>query len=72
MPESSPGPGRGDDEHLSDAALLSVVGYDVSDLDAAIRAFNRHFMALEDEPRLSFAGRAMLECLVRARTLPSM
>lgn len=51
--------------------LLALVGYDVSNLDAAIRAFNRHFMALEDEPALSPEGRAVLECLAAATKAPS-
>jgi N-acetylmuramoyl-L-alanine amidase len=54
----------------SDQDLLALFGYDVANPDAAVRAFNRHFMALEDEPTLSVAGRAMLECLVRERTKP--
>ena len=56
---------RGDD------TLLALVGYDVTNLDAAIRAFNRHFMALEDEPTLSAEGRAVLECLAAATKAPS-
>ena len=56
---------RGDD------TLLALVGYDVTNLDAAIRAFNRHFMALEDEPVLSPEGRAVLACLADARLAPS-
>lgn len=51
--------------------LLALVGYDVSNLDAAIRAFNRHFMALEDEPALSPQGRAVLECLAASTKAPS-
>jgi N-acetylmuramoyl-L-alanine amidase len=58
----------------SDAQALALFGYDVTNLEAAVRAFNRHFMALEDEPALSGAGRAMLACLLRtgdrARTNP--
>jgi N-acetylmuramoyl-L-alanine amidase len=55
----------------SDADLLALFGYDVADPEAATRAFNRHFMALEDEPRLSAQGRAVLECLVAATKEPS-
>jgi N-acetylmuramoyl-L-alanine amidase len=55
----------------SDQDLLALFGYDASDLDAAIRAFNRHFMALEDDALLSPEGRAVLECLVRATKAPS-
>jgi N-acetylmuramoyl-L-alanine amidase len=71
LPDLGPGLRRGDDEQRSDAALLAVVGYDVTNLDAAVRAFNRHFMALEDEPVLSPEGRAILACLVRATRGPS-
>jgi N-acetylmuramoyl-L-alanine amidase len=67
----APAPAGAQGMRRDDADLLAIVGYDVSRLDAAIRAFNRHFMALEDEPVLSPSGRAMLECLARARTEPS-
>ncbi|HZZ95128.1 MAG TPA: N-acetylmuramoyl-L-alanine amidase [Usitatibacter sp.] len=50
-----------------DATLLAILGYDTANPGAAIRAFNRHFMALEDEPVLSPEGRAVLECLVAAK-----
>jgi len=62
---SDPGLRRGDQD------LLSRVGYDATNPDAAIRAFNRHFMALEDEPALSPEGRAILECLAAATKEPS-
>jgi N-acetylmuramoyl-L-alanine amidase len=55
----------------TDAELLALFGYDVTSLEAAIGAFNRHFMALEDEPVLSPEGRAVLACLVRATREPS-
>lgn len=54
-----------------DDELLALVGYDTTNVAAAIGAFNRHFMALEDEPALSEEGRAVLECLVRATKAPS-
>jgi N-acetylmuramoyl-L-alanine amidase len=54
-----------------DAEALALFGYDVSSPDAAIRAFNRHFMALEDEPVLSPEGRAVLACLLLATRAPS-
>jgi N-acetylmuramoyl-L-alanine amidase len=46
------------------ATELQALGYDVSDLDAAIRAFNRHYLALDDVPILSTEGEALLACLV--------
>ena len=55
---------------IPDADLLSLVGYDVTRLDAAVRAFNRHFMALEDEPTLTPQARAVLACLARAPRTP--
>jgi N-acetylmuramoyl-L-alanine amidase len=66
LPGDASGPGlrRGDD------VLLAVVGYDTTNLEAAIGAFNRHFMALEDEPVLSPEGRAVLECLADLRKAP--
>jgi N-acetylmuramoyl-L-alanine amidase len=54
---------------LDDATALALFGYDVTNPDAAIRAFNRHFMALEDEPVMSPEARSMLSCLLR--TVPS-
>jgi N-acetylmuramoyl-L-alanine amidase len=50
-----------------DATLLGVLGYDTDNLEATIRAFNRHFMAREDDPVLSAQARAMLECLAASR-----
>jgi hypothetical protein len=50
--------------------LLALVGYDVTNLDAAIRAFNRHFMALEDDGSLSPEGRRMLGCIADAVRTP--
>jgi len=52
-------------EASSDDVMLALFGYDVAQPEAAIRAFNRHFMALEDDPLLSPEGRAVLACLVR-------
>jgi len=47
------------------ATSLQAFGYDVSDLDAAVRAFNRHFLQLEDSAQMTPEGEAMLACLVR-------
>ncbi|MGZ8467433.1 MAG: N-acetylmuramoyl-L-alanine amidase, partial [Candidatus Binatia bacterium] len=44
-------------------ALLGAFGYDVSSLDAAIGAFNRHFAGVES-PRMTDEGRARLYSLV--------
>ncbi len=43
---------------------LQALGYDVANLDAAIGAFNRHFMGIEDSAQLSPDGLGMLHCLV--------
>jgi N-acetylmuramoyl-L-alanine amidase len=49
-----------------DVALsLQALGYDVANADAAVRAFNRHFMAIEDDAQLSPQALAVLDCLVR-------
>ena len=63
-------PGDASGMRRDDADLLALIGYDTSNLDAAVRAFNRHFMALEDEPTLSAEGHAVLECLAEPR-MPS-
>ena len=52
---------------LDAGSLLGVLGYDVSRLDAAIGAFNRHFAGIES-PVLSEANRARLNCLVTRKT----
>jgi len=44
---------------------LQALGYDVANPDAAARAFNRHFMAIEDDATLSPQALATLDCLVR-------
>lgn len=49
-----------------DVALsLQALGYDVGNFDAAVRAFNRHFMALEDSAQLSPEAIGVLDCLVQ-------
>jgi len=55
---------------FDDATELQALGYDVSDLDAAIRAFNRHYLQLEDVPILSPGAEAMLACLVQKSRQP--
>ena len=44
---------------------LQALGYDVANLDAAVRAFNRHFMAIEDSAVLSPEALGALDCLAR-------
>ena len=53
---------------LDDAALLGALGYDVSSIEAAISAFNRHFAGVES-PRMTDEGRARLFCLVQKKSL---
>ena len=48
---------------LDDAALLGALGYDVSSIEAAISAFNRHYAGVES-PRMTDEDRARLYCLV--------
>lgn len=43
---------------------LRALGYDVTDLAAAVSAFNRHYLQLEDSSEMSEQGVAMLACLV--------
>ncbi len=46
------------------ATELQALGYDVSDPQAAIRAFNRHFEQEDDSSELTPEGESMLRCLV--------
>ena len=49
-----------------DVALgLQTLGYDVSDVEAAIMAFKRHFLADDSSPVIDETGRAVLQCLIR-------
>ena len=49
--------------NLDDATLLGALGYDISRIEPAIGAFNRHFVGV-DSSRMSDEGRAMLYCMV--------
>jgi N-acetylmuramoyl-L-alanine amidase len=54
---------------VMDAALaLRGIGYDVSDLDAAIRAFKRHFGQDETSTELTDPDRGVLYCLLSKST----
>ena len=48
----------------SDALLLAAFGYDVSNLEAAVGAFRRHFLGEESANALSETDRTLLHCLV--------
>lgn len=51
-----------------DAVLgLQALGYDVSNPDAAIGAFRRHFLGDDSAPVLAPADLALLQCLLAAR-----
>lgn len=50
---------------------LQALGYDVANLDAAVRAFNRHFMAIEDSAQLSSEALGVLDCLVQRSRSPA-
>ena len=52
-------------EDFDAATELQAFGYDASDLDAAVRAFKRHFGVEDGSAVLTEAERAMLQCLVR-------
>ena len=49
---------------LDAATLLAALGYDVSDLDAALGAFKRHFAPDGDSRAVTDEHRALLHCLV--------
>jgi len=48
----------------SDAFLLAAFGYDVSNPEAAVGAFRRHFLGEESASALSERDRTLLHCLV--------
>ena len=60
LPFEPPPPG------LDDATLLAAFGYDVSNVEAAIAAYNRHFLGVESS-RLIDGGRGRLYCLVQKK-----
>ena len=47
-------------------AGLRAVGYDTSDVDAAIKAFKSHFVQDDPTTRLDQRGRALIHCLSRS------
>jgi len=47
-----------------DALLLAALGYDTSDLDAAVAAFKAHFAPDDETAELSDDNRALLYCLI--------
>lgn len=49
---------------------LQALGYDVADIDGAVRAFNRHFMGIEDSPTLTPEASGVLDCLVQQARRP--
>lgn len=53
---------------LDAATLLGAFGYDVSRMEAAAAAFNRHFKGVES-PRMDDEGRALLYCLLTKKWL---
>ena len=52
---------------LDSGSQLALLGYDVSNLDAAIAAYNRHFAGIESRT-LAAEERARLNCLVARKT----
>jgi N-acetylmuramoyl-L-alanine amidase len=54
---------------LDDSMALQALGYDVSDIQAAIGAFRRHFLGEEDTRALDDEERSLLRCLLDERTL---
>ncbi len=53
------------------ALALQALGYDVTDIRAAVAAFGRHFLGTDDAgPELSEPGKAVLACLVAESRKP--
>ena len=57
-------------EGFDSTTALQALGYDVSDLPAAVRAYNRHYLQQEDLSELTPDGEAMLACLVQKAREP--
>lgn len=51
----------------SDAFLLAALGYDVTNLKAALAAFKRRFLGVDSDSALSERDRALLHCLVQSK-----
>jgi N-acetylmuramoyl-L-alanine amidase len=49
---------------------LQALGYDVSNVDGAVRAFNRHFLGREDAGEVTPEALGVLDCLVRKAREP--
>ena len=54
---------------LDDAMALQALGYDVSDTQAAIGAFRRHFLGDDDARALNDEDRSLLRCLLDEKML---
>lgn len=54
----------------ADALLLTALGYDVTNLKAAMAAFKRRFRGVDDETPLTQDDRALLQCLIERRRQP--
>ena len=52
---------------FDDAVELQALGYDVSDVEAAIGAFKLHFLADESSRVMSDHDRALLHCLIQEK-----
>ena len=52
---------------FDDAMALQALGYDISDLEAAIGAFKLHFLADASTRALNDGDRALLQCLLELR-----
>jgi N-acetylmuramoyl-L-alanine amidase len=49
---------------VSDALLLSALGYDVTNMRATVAAFKRRFLGIDTEEPLAPTDRALLQCLI--------
>jgi N-acetylmuramoyl-L-alanine amidase len=49
---------------VSDALLLSALGYDVTNMRATVAAFKRRFLGIDTEEPLTPTDRALLQCLI--------
>lgn len=52
---------------VSDAFLMAAFGYDVTNLNAAVAAFKRHFLGVDGAGALSEDDRARLNCLIERK-----
>lgn len=55
-------------EPIDTTLALQAIGYDVSDPAAALAAFRRHFLGVDEEGEVNEAERKLMSCLIREKS----